>query len=1008
MGVTPGAAPRRFWMELALVLAVFVAGSGLGMAALKARRSSEGQSAVVCPATFLAPPLMIAAGRGPFMPDIAAVPGLSDFLEHKTAAFDPASLPREIPAARDSAAEYHVYLGWTVAVIWRFLGVSWRVLEPFLALGLGLTAVCAYGLFRLGMNRGLSLAGTALFISSPAVLDQLNNMRDFSKAPFLLGGMFAIGWLITRREAPRFLWTAIASMGVLAGAGMGFRQDAMILVPATLVALLILSPGVAYGTRRRRAAAVLVYLAAFLATAAPMLTRMEGGAQPYHPLAQGYSSRHMDRNSLVTGACEPLACSHDNFVFATVFSYARRAMGDRQLYFAYNDPEDARFTRDWVVHTAMQFPADTVARVYGAVLNVFGAADTFTAGLVRHDGWEAFLVETHTRIASFFRLAGLPMALLALLAAAAASPRTAFGLVLLALYFCGYVSLDNEWRHTFHLSFVCFWMAGFLLQQAFHAFRRGFRGMGPWGMRLRRAGFFLTLGTLVLWAPWQLGRVWQRHTLDTLLQQYSALPRSAVPTQAEPMQDWTLFRLKTGSAGADRSAQPDKFDQLRAALKGSAPRAWEADCRLYAVRLRARPAAARFMAKYWAPAGEESHYDFTQLMRVSGAGRNGGETWFFFPVCQLPRRALFEGIAFAPEDAANFLGLYRLDDALLPVLLPCATLNEPGVPARLTANLAVPYDPERFFTPENDPVQMAEAGERAGTLGRLDSAIFYARAANALRPSSEQESKIAFLCDAAGNTEAALRLLKSTVLSSGGDIVSCIALEDFLRQKASDVSAPQVWEELARQTASPGVWQAYERSVGGEDTDRRITVLRQLRQVVPDDQNAALRLQNLLTEKAGQLEAAGDAAGATAVLREAIPLNQNNNAPVLQLQTVLSKGIPEECRSVWEAVWKDSPENPHVAARCGVARAAAGDIAGARTAFDAARAKAPDSWNFCVLAADAMAAAGEWNDAVAAYERALALNPALNYLRERLDEARNRSAQAAKGSQNAPPQAAAP
>jgi tetratricopeptide (TPR) repeat protein len=395
-------------------------------------------------------------------------------------------------------------------------------------------------------------------------------------------------------------------------------------------------------------------------------------------------------------------------------------------------------------------------------------------------------------------------------------------------------------------------------------------------------------------------------------------------------------------------------------------------------------------------------------MRVAGGGRDGGETWFFFPAYDFTYRTVFEGVAFAREDAGNFLGLYRVADEAQPLLLPCLTLHEPGEPERLCAGLETPCDPMRLFTPENEWVQIAEAGVLAERMGRLNEAVFYTRVANALRPSSEMAGKIALLYEQAGQTQNTLRVLESAVVSSGGDITSCIALEKFLGRKAREFSAPSVWEQLVRQMPTIPVWQAYERSLDEKEVEKRLSVLRQLLRVAPEDGGALLKLQKLLVEEGARMEAQGDLPGAVKAYREAIPLNPRNNEPVLCLEKALSNSGPAERQSVWEAAWADNRDNPHVATLCGAARAASGDLAGAKEAFDTARRLAPEEWYYHVLAADALAAAGAWADAAAAYGRALAINPKLDYLRSRLDEAETRVENETRPPESAAPPPAAP
>ncbi len=984
---------RRHWVELTLVLAVFAAATGLGAAALRADRIVTGQSSVASDVVFFARSAMFASGRGFFHPAYTLVPGLKPFLQHETKSFDPASLPNTIMASDDEAAEYHIYLEWLVGAIWRVFGISWPVLEPLLAFALGLCAVCVYGLCRLGMNRWLSLGCVALFVSSPAVLDQLKSLRDFSKAPFLLCGLFAIGWLVTRRAPLRFPRLMAALMGMVAGVGMGFRQDAFILVPATLATILFLSHGVAYQTFRRRAAAALVYVLAFLAAAAPMLTRMEGGAQPYHPLAQGYSMKHMDRCSLESGLCEPLASAHDNFVFATIFSYARRATGDGSLYFNYSDREDMQFTRDWVIRTALQFPADTIARGYGAVLNVLCNADGAVATLRSHRGWIALLAESHRRIAAFFRLAGVPIALLALLAATAATPRLALTLTLIMFYFCGYVSLDNEWRHTFHLSFVCFWAAGFLLQLALSALVQSVRGTAQWGLWLRRAGVYLVLGALVLWTPWQAACFWQRHNVERVMDQYAAAPRFAAPTQAETMQDLTLFRLKPGTVSAALTPKLAEHPVLRRLLRFVSVRRWETDCTLYAVRLRSRQAGHLFLAKYWGAEETGAPNDYAEVMRVAGAAGDSGETWFYFPVYEFAFCTLFEGVAFPQENAGDFLGLYRVENGAQPVLMPCTTINEQRGSKGLTARLRQPYDLMQFFTPENEQVQIAETSTMAENAGRTDTAVFYARIACALNPTSQRRIRLAEAWEKAGRTQETLQVLESAIVASRGEGASCGALENFFERNTAAVEAPRVWKKLAERTASAGVWRAYEKSLNPTDIDERLHACRQLQRITPNEPGFLPGFRGLLTAKADLLEASGDIRGAVDACREAVSLAPADRDAVVRLEKLLSKMDPKEALGIWEELWKEIPDNPLVALCLCSARAVNGNLDGARQSFAEARRMAPKDWNCCEIAAKAFADVGAWVDAVGAYECALTLNPGLEYLRWPLEDAQEKAGQ---------------
>ncbi len=988
-------------VETVLVLAFFLGATALGMASLNARHSKDGLTSIWCPDEFFGQSLMIAAGRGPLCPNIDTVPGMRDFVTRQTNTFDAGALPADIPLSRETSAEYHLCLIWVVAAVWRVFGISWLAVEPFLALGLGLCAAFVYGLFRLGMNRGISIAGTILFVSSPAVLGQLNSLRDFSKAPFLLAGIFALGWLMTRRTPPRFLPAAAALMGLAAGLGMGFRQDSVILVPASLMVILVLSPGETYGTRRRRIMAALVYIMAFAATAWPMFMRMEGGAQPYHPLAQGYSTSHLCRCSLNPGVCEPLACSVDGFIYDTVTGYARRAARNDQINPAYNSPEAVRFTRDWVVATALQFPADTLARVYGSTLNVVAGADNYPISLCADHGPMAWIAEAHLRAALFLRAAGPVFAVLALLAAAAVSFRASIALLFFGLYFCGYVSLDNEWRHTFHLTFVAFWVAGFVAQCVLVSVARTFAGTSEWNAWARRAVLFAVFATLFLTVPWQFARILQRHAVDAVLRDYAAAPRTQVQTAAKPMREWTLFQLEGGDLGdASRTSVPGAAHPQNgpSVPDGTVGALWESHCTLYAAHFAdgrdGRVVMTKYCSKGTAP-------DYTQLLRVAGDSASSGDAWFFFPTYDGPE-VRFEGIALPGEDADHFLGLYRIGEKGLPALLPCATLQGPRSRDRLCAGIKVPYDSMDLQTPETPPQTWQAASYFAEKTGHLDNALTYLRACDGLFPSRQNLEREADLYYRSGNRLKALDVLKFLVTSQG-DYVACEKLDRFLADSMTLEQRQQIWESIIPTAETSGqIWLHYGLATATNQPDKAVNALRAAVMRMPGNQEAVAALQQALIHKGCRNEQDGDIPGAIDAYQKAIQVNPANSEPYWRLDTACPKTNPEVAVGLWREIRESVAENAAVDALYGESLASANSADAARPMLESALRLGGNDSHVLVHAGDAYFSMADWAQAVACYDRALAANPGLEFLHPRLEEARKRHAAAETSESPAP------
>ena len=228
--------------------------------------------------------------------------------------------------------------------------------------------------------------------------------------------------------------------------------------------------------------------------------------------------------------------------------------------------------------------------------------------------------------------------------------------------------------------------------------------------------------------------------------------------------------------------------------------------------------------------------------------------------------------------------------------------------------------------------------------------------------------------EAAGDLPGAVSAYREAIRLDPQNIEPLRLLENALSQ-GSTGEHRAVWEAtLAVNPGNPHVamFCGMARAAAGD-----LAGATQLFRTLPENLNSAGVFQGLFVDEGMRLEAAGNLSGAVGAYREAIPLYPQNHEPVRRLENVLSKCGPAERRSVWEATLGDNPDNPHVAVLCGIARLAADDVEGAKLAFDISRRLAPEEWHYSKLAADALASAGVWDDAVSGYERALTPNPGL-------------------------------
>ena len=102
---------------------------------------------------------------------------------------------------------------------------------------------------------------------------------------------------------------------------------------------------------------------------------------------------------------------------------------------------------------------DLLARGYGALL-LLRYTDGIPLWSMTGSPWQDRLEAYHAALKHHLHRFGRPYAVLAMLLISGSSLPLAFGLLFFVLY-CGYVSLQCEFRHAFHLSFVPLWTIGF-------------------------------------------------------------------------------------------------------------------------------------------------------------------------------------------------------------------------------------------------------------------------------------------------------------------------------------------------------------------------------------------------------------------------------------------------------------------------------------------------------------------------------------------------------------------
>jgi hypothetical protein len=517
-------------VEAVVIAALFGAALFTSQAALRAFRTAGAES-FFYQANFEAA-VMMACGRG-FVTSSATPQELVDFLNVARDDFDCTRLPQampERPLTSPANANWY-YLYGAAAGVWRLTGVSWTALDILVCGMSAAVAVLLYGLFRLIASRTTAVAVAAILTLSPANLTHLLSLRDYSKAPFVLAGVLILAALVMR-PMPRPAMVGLAALyGVVVGLGYGFRGDLAVMVPFGAFVVLLLLPGTFRANAGRNALAAAALLAAFFASAWPVINGLKLGGCQYHFSLLGLTEPLTAELRLTPSLYRVGEHLSDTFADLKVGDYAARVLGAPVpgLCTAEYDTASGRL----YLQIARTFPADFVVRAYASVLMIlrvglaipaamlpmppFPTSDTMTAVYRLLNG-----------VTSILAPAGVLVTAIAVAGAWASSIRLGMALTVFVLFLTGYPAIRFDERHWFHLRFIPWWAAVLVATQVLQSGRRVLDRP-----RVLRAVAAISLLLAALAVALGALRVLQTRRVEHLITQYLGAPLELLPAQAE-------------------------------------------------------------------------------------------------------------------------------------------------------------------------------------------------------------------------------------------------------------------------------------------------------------------------------------------------------------------------------------------------------------------------------------------------------------------------------------------
>jgi hypothetical protein len=556
--------------------------------------------------TYFTPAVMLHCDEGFVdVPLAARPPALDSFLnvESRTVDCDTVSgLPHT------SVTDFHQGARWllTGAALswWLGGGPSWDRLLPLELFLLALSTGAVYGLLRLVARRAVAAPLAVVSMLLQTHLTMLPQLRDYSKAPFLLLGALGLS-LGALAPTVRSRLIAAALAGVAAGVGLGFRSDVLILIPLG-VFVLLLQPWEGHRRLWTGPAAVGAFLASFLITAAPILPSYfdrsnSGGLVAVEGLMPEFTQRLGLRSELYTVGY----LYNDTYTEGLTAAYARLVQNEPGRY-AEGTPQFDEAANSLYSAESGFLSADTALRAAAAMIEGFrlGAA-LQTPG---DQPWPIPLADG---------LLGLLILIAALALLGARSPRALAVAIILGGGLGAVTAVQFHERHAFHLAVVAPLIVAGLVELGWRAYGRRRGDTETSGSHLptwRQLG--ISTGALVLIGLVAVGiyavlAARQDSRIDGYLRDLESSPRSPLPGQATLRDGVTVLPISR-----DAVARWDGMGGSHSALLRISVDGCMATNPLVTLR-------------YAAPI---PFLDFTTSMPLSRSGREDPATWYVVAV----------------------------------------------------------------------------------------------------------------------------------------------------------------------------------------------------------------------------------------------------------------------------------------------------------------------------------------------------------------------------------------
>lgn len=533
---------KNIFFELFIVLGLIVISFLIAISAINTAKSQGIKPFFY--QNFFEPAIMLTCGKG-YKQSSNPPASLQNFLEQKTNSFSCADLPESLALTNINFYGIWYYYLASAAVTWKILGIiSWTALDKLLAVFFSLTIIGSYGIFRLGMNRGIGFLGSLVFASSMMHQHYLLYFHDYIKVPFLFASIFILGLLVTKSFNARNLRLLITIFGLILGIGYGFRPDILIVLPLAIITVLFFLPENGWRKFLRNGSLILILLVSFLITASPSFNlnknnENNNGSMLPHVIELGLANDFNQSLLMISSVYDLLPQYNDMASYGVGVSYGQRIMHISPVYASKEYDKAVGLA---YLSTMKIFPADFLAMTYSSILRILELP--FDSPYVYKIYCGVFLTLGACAVIALYNM------------------RIAVYVVLFIIYFLGYPAIQFDPRHYFHLIFWNIWALGFLLTVAMQQICILFRNIVLHKVlifnKIRNINYYacqntimritgLFVGTLfILIMPLLLARYYQTLQVKNLIHAYKTAPNENLSiTQSKTLdKKFSVFKIQ--------------------------------------------------------------------------------------------------------------------------------------------------------------------------------------------------------------------------------------------------------------------------------------------------------------------------------------------------------------------------------------------------------------------------------------------------------------------------------